>query len=66
MYRIKYLSVNDIIECIAPLDALAFIGLALLRMLFAIAMAPKTTPILLSKADIEDGFWKVFIESQGC
>ena len=66
MHRIKYLSVNDTTERIAPPDALAFIGSVLPYMLFAIATAPKTTLILLSKADIEDGFWKVFTESQGC
>ena len=49
-------------ERVVSPDALVFIGSALPYMLFAIATAPKTTLILLSKADIEDGFWKVFTE----
>ena len=65
MHGIKYPLVNDTKERIAPLDALTFIGSVLPRMLFTIATAPKTALILLLKADIEDGFWKVFTESQG-
>ena len=63
---IKYPSLNNTIVRIAPPHVVAYIGLALSQILLAIVSALKYTPILLSKADIIDGFWKVFTEAEGC
>ena len=54
--RMKLLSVNNTTVHIALEEALHYIREVLLRIILAIANARDDIPVLLSKADIKDGF----------
>jgi len=61
----EYKSVNETSNPMAPRKALQYIGTALPRIIHAIATATKTAPCYFAKADIQDGFWRVFIKPEG-
>lgn len=58
-------SVNESTRQTAPHDALDYIGTALPRIIHAVATAATNQHCLFAKADIKDGFWRVFIEEEG-
>lgn len=58
-------SVNETTVQTAPHHALDYIGTALPRIIHAVATAATNTPCLFAKADIKDGFWRVFVEEAG-
>ena len=39
--------------------------MVLLRLIYAIATAKEDYPILFTKDNIEDGFWRIFIDEEG-
>lgn len=59
-----YFGVNDDIECTAPAEAMQF-GRALQRVLSRTHHSnPKFSPVYLSKIDIADGFYRVWVKSE--
>ena len=58
-------SVNETTIQTAPHHALDYIGTALPRIIHAVATAAISNHCLFAKADIKDGFWRVFIEDLG-
>ena len=58
-------SVNDTSSPAAPREALDYIGTTLPRIIHAVASAATDTPCLFAKADIKDGFWRIFVEKKG-
>ena len=63
--KVEMASVNDTTKRIAPKEALHCIGQAVPRILHAVASAPISKPVLFSKADIQDGFWRIFAKEEG-
>ena len=61
----EYKSVNETSSLMAPREALQYIGTALPRIIHAIATVTEAAPYYFAKADIQDGFWRVFIEPEG-
>ena len=58
-------SVNDSTVKLGPQEALNYIGSALPRLIYAMATARQNYPMLFTKADIQDGFWKIFTDEEG-
>jgi len=59
-------SVNEASEKCAPMEAMDQLGTALPRIIEALAFAPKGEddgPIMMSKLDIKDGFWRMVCEA---
>ena len=60
--KTKLLSVNKMMIILLPKDAFQYIGLALLRLIFALAQAYETKLVYFAKDSIEDSYWRIFME----
>ena len=65
MNNVEMKSVNETTVKLGPQKALNYIGSALPRLIHAMATANENYPILFTKADIEDGFWRIFTDEEG-
>lgn len=62
----KWPSVNDSTDrAAAPLQAMSQLGKVLPRLIYALATLPEDKgPILMMKADIKDGFWRISVPKE--
>ena len=58
-------SVNETTTTSSPEDAFKYIGSALPRLIFALAQASEAKPAYFAKGDVEDGYWRIFMEADG-
>jgi len=54
-------SVNQSTQSVAPQHAMYELGNVVPQLIWLMATAPRTSPILFAKVDLKDGFWRMFI-----
>jgi hypothetical protein len=68
LHDVRFPSVNEATNpTVAPTDAMAELGNVLPRLIYAVATAADIRgPILFSKLDIKDGYWRMVVPVALC